>query len=138
VPILDTDDEIRTLLRDARSIAIVGLSDHPYRDSYHIAEYLLDAGYTIFPVNPTIETVFGLKVYGSLLEIGRPVDIVDVFRRPEAVPAIVDEARTAGAGAFWMQLGVDSPAAVERATAAGLRTVVNRCILVEHRRLLLR
>ncbi len=136
MPILDTDPEIRTLLRDARTIAVVGLSPHPYRDSYHIAEYLLDAGYRIFPVNPTIDTVFGLPAFASLLEIGQPVDIVDVFRRPEHVPQIIEEASRAGARALWMQLGVDSPVAVDRAVAAGLQTVVNRCILVEHRRLL--
>jgi predicted CoA-binding protein len=135
VPILDTDPEIRSLLREARTIAVVGLSPHPSRDSYHIAEYLLDAGYHIFPVNPGIDTILGLPAFRSLLEIGQPIDIVDVFRRPEFVPQIVEEASRAGARALWMQLGVHSPAAVDRAVAAGLQTVVNRCILVEHRRL---
>lgn len=136
MPILQTDDEIRTLLRETRTIAVVGLSAHPSRDSYRIAEYLLGAGYRIIPVNPAIETVLGLRAFASLADIGMPVDLVDVFRRPEFVPGIVDETRAAGARAIWMQLGVGSAQAIERADAAGLLTVADRCIYVEHRRLL--
>jgi hypothetical protein len=136
VAFLDSDDQIRTLLSDARTIAVVGISPQPYRDSYHIAEYLLDSGYRILPVNPTIDTVFGLKVYPSLLEIPEPIDIVDVFRRPEFVPQIVEESKRVGARAIWMQLGVGTPESIRQADAAGLLTVADRCILVEHRRLL--
>ena len=136
MPILETDETIRSLLRPTCTIAVVGLSDHPYRDSYHIAEYLLDQGYRIFPVNPNIASVFGQPSFPTLADIKEPIDIVNVFRRPEHLPGIVEEAIRTGARAVWMQLGTGNIAAAERASAAGLETVVERCILVEHRRLI--
>lgn len=131
-----TDDDMRTLLTAARTIAVVGLSDRPERDSHRVAAYLQAHGYTIFPVNPNVTEVLGRRAYASLLDVPAPVDIVNIFRRPEAVPAIVDEAIAIGARAVWMQLGIAHSAAAERARAAGMTVVSDRCIMVEHRRLL--
>jgi predicted CoA-binding protein len=134
--LLETDDALRTLLRTAHTIAVVGLSDQRYRDSHQIASYLLAHGYTVLPVNPRIVTVLGLQVSPSLTALRQPVDIVDVFRRPEHVPEIVEQAIAIGAKAVWMQFGTGNTAAAERAAAAGLHVVRERCIMVEHRRLL--
>ncbi len=136
MPMLDTDRELQTLLRQARTVAVVGLSDRPDRDSHRIARYLLQAGYTIIPVNPGITTVLGLKAFPNLKSIGKPVDIVDVFRRPQFVPDVVDDAIASGAKALWLQYGVVHDQAAERASVAGLQVVMDRCIMVEHRRLI--
>src|SRR5512141_1397578 len=101
MPLLDDDTAIATLLRSSRSIAVVGASDKPYRDSYAITRYLLSAGYTVYPINPTVPAVLGLRTYPDLKSIGAPVDIVDVFRRPELVPPIVEEAISTGARTVW-------------------------------------
>ena len=135
MPLLTKDAEIRALLRDARTIAVVGLSDRPDRDSYRVARYMQHQGYRIIPVNPTIRSVLGEESLPGLTAVGEPVDIVDVFRRPEHLSAIVEDAIRLGARALWTQLGVVHDAAVARASAAGLLTVVDRCLLVEHRRL---
>lgn len=129
-----TPEEIRQLLATARTIAMVGLSDKPDRDSYRVAEYLLQQGYEIFPVNPNVKEVLGRKAVPDLLEVPRPVDIVDIFRRPEAVPEIVETAIRRGDRAVWMQEGIVHNPAAERARAAGLVVVMNRCLLKEHRR----
>jgi uncharacterized protein len=133
--ILEHDEDIRTLLSGATTIAVVGLSANPYRDSHRVAQYLLRHGYTIVPVNPHIKDVFGLRSYRSLHELPSPVDIVDIFRRPEYVPGIVHGAIAAGAHALWMQPGVGHPGAVRTATEAGLTVVVDRCIMTEHHQL---
>ncbi|HMA37855.1 MAG TPA: CoA-binding protein [Chloroflexia bacterium] len=114
------------------TIAVVGLSDSPARTSYGVARYLQQQGYAIIPVNPTIREALGQRAYPSLPAIGRPVDVVNVFRRSEYVAAVVDEAIAIGARAIWMQVGVADPVAAERARAAGLRVVMNRCLMVEH------
>jgi predicted CoA-binding protein len=137
MPLLETDDALRTLLRTAHTVAIVGLSDQRYRDSYQIASYLLEHGYTVFPVNPQTNTVLGLQSFPSLSALHEQVDIVDVFRRPEHMPKIVEQAIAIGAKAVWMQFTTGHAAAAERAIAAGLQVVIERCIMVEHRRLLL-
>lgn len=124
---------IEELLRSAKVIAVVGCSDRPYRDSYHIAEYLIDAGYTVYPVNPTIESALGRRAYPDVKSIPERVDIVDVFRNPVYVPEVVDDAIAAGAGAIWLQLGVGNPDGEEKARAAGLDVVSEHCIAVEHR-----
>lgn len=136
MPILSTDTDLRQLLRDAHTIAIVGLSDNPSRDSYRIALYLQQAGYDIVPVNPSATEVLGVDAVPDLSRIDRHVDIVNIFRRPEHVPAVVEAAIAAGASAVWMQFDTGHEAAAERAAAAGLDVVVDRCIMIEHRRLI--
>jgi predicted CoA-binding protein len=128
-----TPEEVRDLLRTARTIAVVGLSDKPERDSYRVAAYLQRQGYRVIPVNPALSTVLGEKAYACLEDVPVPIDVVDIFRKPEAIPAIVDAAIAVGAKAVWMQEGIVHNAAADRARAAGLRVVMNRCILKEHR-----
>lgn len=129
--------EIRDLLQRVRTIAVVGLSDNPTRDSHGVARYLQRNGYRIIPVNPHLhEPVLGEQSYASLRDVPVPVDLVDIFRRSEFVPELVEEAIAIQAPAIWMQLGVVSPEGAARATAAGLSVVMNRCIAIEHRRLM--
>jgi hypothetical protein len=123
------------LLRNAKTIAVVGLSSRRSRPSYGVSEYMQSQGYTIIPVNPNESEVLGEKAVASLEEIGGPVDIVDIFRRSEAVPEIVDAAIRIGAKGIWMQEGVINIEAAGRARAAGLEVVMDRCILKEHRKL---
>jgi predicted CoA-binding protein len=130
-----SDDEIRHILATARTIAIVGLSPNPDRDSYRVAAYLQQHGYTIIPVNPSATEILGGKSYPSLREVPRPVDIVDIFRKPEAVPEIVDEAIAIGTRVIWMQMGIAHNVAADKARAAGLQVVMSRCIMVDHRNL---
>ncbi len=127
-----TPHEIRTLLHCVRTIAVVGLSDKPERASYHVAAYLQQHGYRIIPVNPALMEVLGEKSYASLRDIPDKIDLVDIFRKPEAVPEIVDAAIAVGAQAVWMQEGVVHNAAAAQARAAGLVVVMDRCILKEH------
>jgi len=133
---LTTDSEIVSLLRRSRTIAVVGLSANPARDSHRVAQYLLSRGYTVFPVNPTLTGVLGLKAFPDIAAIGHPVDIVDVFRRPEFVPAIADAAVASGARALWLQFDTVDDEAAARASGAGLDVVADRCIMADHRRLL--
>ncbi len=126
---------IPELLRSARTIAVVGLSSKPWRPSHGVAEYMQRAGYRIIPVNPNESEVLGEKAYPHLAAVPEKVDIVNVFRRPEYVPEIVEAAIRVGAPAIWMQEGVINQAAAERARQAGLFVVMDRCILKEHRRL---
>jgi uncharacterized protein len=123
------------ILRSARTIAVVGLSGKRYRPSYGVAEYLKQAGYRIIPVNPGQTEVLGEKCYPDLDSVPEPVDIVDIFRRSEHVPEIVEAAIRKGAKAVWMQEGVVHEEAARRAEAAGLIAVMDRCILKDHRRL---
>jgi uncharacterized protein len=128
-------DTIIEVLRDSREIAIVGMSGDEDRPSYGVAEYLQKRGYHIIPVNPKLTEVLGERAYPDLLSIPGPVDVVDVFRRPESVPEIVDQAIRIKAKAVWMQEGVGHQPAAQRARDAGLRVVVNRCMKKELRRL---
>lgn len=130
-----TNDDPYELLRQARTIAVVGISDSPARDSHRVARYLLQAGYTLYPVNPTLQEVFGLKVYPDLAALPESVDIVDVFRRPEFVPGIVADAIASGAKALWLQFGVIHPQAAQKARDAGLKVVMDRCIKIDHARI---
>jgi predicted CoA-binding protein len=125
--------EIRQLLATSRRIAVVGLSDKPDRDSYRVAEYLLQQGYEVIPVNPNVREVLGRPAWASLREVPGPVDIVDIFRRPDAVPEIVEAAIARSDRAIWMQEGIVHNEAAERARAAGLKVVMNRCLMKEHR-----
>jgi predicted CoA-binding protein len=127
-----TAQEIGSLLRSARTIAVVGLSDNPARVSYHVAAYLQQHGYRIIPVNPAVSVVLGEKAYANLRDVPEKVDLVDIFRRPEFVPEIVDDAIAIGAKAVWMQEGVVHNAAADKARAAGLQVVMDRCTLKEH------
>jgi len=126
---------ITDLLKNSRTIAVVGLSNKRTRPSYGVSEYMQRAGYRIIPVNPQESEVLGEKAYASLEDIPEPIDIVDVFRRSEFVPEIVDAAIRAGAKAIWLQEGVIHESAAEKARQAGLSVVMDRCILKEHRRL---
>lgn len=124
---------IERLVREARTVAVVGLSDNPRRPSFGVARYLRNSGLSVFPVNPGLSSWEGLTAYPSLAELPERVDIVDVFRRPSHVPAIAREAVEAGAGALWLQLGVLSEEGAEIAAAGGLDVVMDRCLAVEHR-----
>ena len=129
-----SDIEIRDLLQRARTIAVVGLSDRPERDSHAIAAFLLRQGYRVLPVNPNLRgPVLGQPPYASLRDIAEPVDIVNVFRRSEYVAGVVVEAIAIRAGAIWTQVGVEDLAAARRAEAAGLKVVMDRCIAVTYR-----
>jgi predicted CoA-binding protein len=130
-----TPEEVREILQTARTVAVVGLSDKPDRDSYHVAAYLQRAGYRIIPVNPMVKEVLGEKAYARLRDVPERIDVVDVFRKPEAVPEIVEDAIAVGAKAVWMQDGVVHNEAAARARAAGLRVVMSKCMLREHARL---
>jgi uncharacterized protein len=134
---LSGDAELRALLTRARTIAVVGLSDKTERDSNEVARYLQTQGYRIIPVNPMLTEVLGERSYPSLAAIPSEVkvDIVDVFRRSDQVPPVVDEAIARHVPVVWMQLGVEHSAAAAKARAAGVVTVENLCIMVQHRRL---
>src|ERR1044071_8307860 len=134
---LTRDEDIAELLTNARTIAVIGASDRPSRPSYGVMRFLQDHGYRVLPVNPQItgEHVLGEFVWRELSQIGLPIDIVDVFRRPDAVDDAVDQAIFVGAKAVWMQLGVINEAAAARAEAAGLKVVMDRCPAIELRRL---
>ncbi len=127
-----TPAEIRDILTTARRIAVVGHSDDPSRDSYRIGRYLAAHGYEVLAVNPNAPSTPALRFYPDLAAVPGPIDIVDIFRKVEAIPAIVDEAIRAGAKAIWMQEGLAHNAAEEKARAAGLRVVMSRCIMKEH------
>jgi predicted CoA-binding protein len=132
-----TDEAMRTLLTSARTIAVVGLSDKPDRDSHEVARYLKAQGYRIVPVNPMVPEVLGERSYPSVHEIPREVrvDILDIFRRSDQVPPVVAEGVERGVGAVWMQLGVENALARKAAETRGVPVVENLCIMVQHRRL---
>jgi len=134
---LTRDEDIAQLLTEARTIAIVGASDRPDRASHGVMKFLQDHGYRVFPVNPQItgEHVHGEFVWRELAQIGVPIDIVDIFRRPEAAAEAVDQAIFVGAKAVWMQLGVINQEAATKAEAAGLKVVMDRCPKIEIARL---
>jgi uncharacterized protein len=127
---------IRDLLRDSKTIAVVGLSGKKFRPSYGVAEYMQRAGYRIIPVNPNETEVLGEKSYARIEDIPEHIDIVDIFRRPEFVGPLVDAAIQAGANTIWMQEGVVHEDGAQKARDAGLAVVMDRCILKEHMRLL--
>jgi hypothetical protein len=130
-----TSEELRRILRTYKTVAVVGLSDRPDRDSHRVAAYLQQHGYRIVPVNPNVATVLGEPAYPGLREVPVPVDVVDIFRKPDAVPEIVEDAIAMGARVIWMQEGIAHNAAADRARAAGLEVVMNKCMLKEHRKL---
>jgi len=131
-------DYLRGILERARTIAVFGASPEPWRPSFGIMRYLQRVGYRVISVNPTAlgESVHGERFYGRLQEVPEPIDLVNVFRRPDAVGDAVEQAIAVGAPALWMQLGIRNDAACARAEAAGMQVVMNRCISVEHARLM--
>src|SRR5687767_14265440 len=134
---LTSAEDIAELLRNARTIAMVGASDRPDRPSYGVMQFLQSHGYRVLPVNPQIagQHVHGEFVWRELAEIGGPIDIVDIFRRPQAAGEAVDQAIFAGAKAVWLQLGIVNEEAAQRAEEAGLKVVMDRCIKIEIMRL---
>ena len=126
---------IKEILEKYKTIAVVGLSSQTWRPSYSVSQYMQSAGYRIIPVNPRETEVLGEKAYASLDDVPEPIEIVNIFRRPEHVPDIVETAIRRRAPVVWMQLGVVNQTAAYRAIAAGLEVVMDRCILVEHRAL---
>ncbi len=131
------DAELRRILGAARTIAVVGLSDKPERDSNEVARYLQGQGYRIVPVNPMLSNVLGETAYPSIAAIPKEiaVDIVDLFRRSDQVPPVIDEAIARGVPVAWMQLGVENAPAATKARAHGMTVIENLCIMVQHRRL---
>jgi predicted CoA-binding protein len=127
-----TEEEI---LRRYRTIAVVGLSNDPRRDSHSVSQYMQAAGYRVIPVNPGETEVLGEKAYPDLASVPEPVEIVDIFRRPEYIPAIVDQAIAVGAKVIWMQQGIVNVAAAATARAAGLEVVMDSCIRTVHQRM---
>ncbi len=126
-------DRLR-ILQQSRTIAMVGLSANPFRPSHFVAIYLLSEGYNVVPVNPREQEILGRRCYPSLTEVPEPVDVVDIFRDPKAVPPLVDDAIAIGARVVWMQLGVINDEAAARARDAGLEVVMDACMKIEHAR----
>ena len=129
---MNKTDDIGKLLKNARTIAVVGLSDSPMRTSYGVSKYMQSQGYKIIPVNPQIAGSLGEKAYASLSDVPETIDLVNVFRRPEHVPEVVDEAIQLKLPAIWLQEGVIHEAAAKKARKAGIFVVMDKCIYKEH------
>jgi predicted CoA-binding protein len=129
-----SEAEILEILRNYRVVAVVGLSAKPDRPSHQVAQYLQEHGYRIIPVRPGCREILGEKCYPSLKDLPFPVEVVDIFRQVDAIPAIVDEAIAIKAKAVWMQLGLAEPGSARKAREAGLGVVMDRCMKVEHAR----
>ena len=136
MPIVDDVAGLRRILARSRTLAVVGLSAQWYRPSYFAAKYMQDHGYRIVPVNPRYEEVLGQKCYPDLRSIPHPVDLVDCFRKASDIPPLAEDAIAIGAKVLWMQLGIVNEAAAQRAVAAGLDVVMNRCVKIEHARVM--
>ncbi len=130
-----TDQEMKQLLSEVKTIAVVGLSANKEKDSYKVAEYLLEHGYTVVPVNPTIDQVLGIEASPSLADLEQPVDLVDVFRKPQDALNVAQEALAAGNRKVWYQLGTITPGDAQTARDLGLSIISERCIMREHKRL---
>jgi uncharacterized protein len=131
----NTDQLIEDVLKNSKTIAVVGISPKPDRASNEVAKYMQARGYKIVPVRPGADEILGEKAYASLKDIPFEVDIVDIFRKPEHIAAIVDEAIEIKAKAVWMQLGLVHEDAAKKAEAAGLKVVQDKCLVIEHRRI---
>jgi hypothetical protein len=132
---IEGDKAIETILRKAQTIAVVGASPKPWRDSGSIASFLAAKGYTVIPVNPAYKEVLGMKCYPDLTSIGSSVDIVDIFRDPREIMPIIDEAIATRAKTVWMQFGVVNAEAAKKAEQVGIQVIMDKCIAVEYRRL---
>ena len=128
-------EEIQEILKTSKTIAVVGLSDKPDRDSFRVGSYLKEKGYRVIPVNPARNEILGEKSYPDLSSVPEKIDVVDIFRAVEAIPGIIDEAIKVGAGTVWMQLGLAHRESAEKARKAGLKVVQARCIKIEHSRM---
>ncbi|SPF49682.1 conserved hypothetical protein [Syntrophobacter sp. SbD1] len=129
-----TDVDVKCILENAKTVAVVGLSPKKENPSNEVAKYLQDNGFRVIPVNPNCQEILGEKCYPDLESIPEHVDVVDIFRKVDAIPAIVDEAVKIGAGTVWMQLGLEHEEAAQRARQAGLQVVMNKCTKIEHAR----
>ena len=136
MPIVDDIAGLRRILMRSRTLAVVGLSAQWYRPSYFAAKYMQDHGYRIIPVNPRYGEVLGRTCYPDLRSIPEPVDLVDCFRKSPEIPPLAEDAIAIGARVLWMQLGIVNEAAAQQAAAAGLDVVMNRCVKIEHARIL--
>ena len=130
---MPTSKEVEEILKESKTIAVVGLSPREERNSNRVTRYMIEAGYQIIPVNPACDQILGLKSYPSLSEIPVKIDIVDIFRKLDAVPGIVDEAISTEAKTIWMQENIVHNGAAKAAKEAGLKVVMNKCIMVEHK-----
>jgi predicted CoA-binding protein len=135
-----SNEDVNSILNGHKTVAVVGLSREPSKASYRVARYLQSAGYRVIPVNPFADEILGEKAYNTLLDVPETVEIVDIFRPSEDVPPIIEEAiqlkkKLGTPNVIWMQLGIVNEKAAERAREAGFTVVMNRCIMVEHRRL---
>jgi predicted CoA-binding protein len=128
----EVQQTIEKILREAKTIATVGLTDDPSKPSHTVPAYLQANGYRVIPVNPTLESALGEKAYASLADVPEPIDVVQIFRRSDAVGPIVDEAIAVGAKSVWMQIGIANEEAAAKARAAGLDVVMNQCMRVQH------
>jgi len=130
---MNNPEEMRTMLQ-GKTIAVIGLSDNPQKPSHYVSLYMQQQGYTIYPVNPAIETVLGQRSYPSLTDLPIKPEIVNVFRLPNFIPAIVDEMLTLNLANLWIQQGIVNEAAALKGESAGIHVVMDRCIMIEHRR----
>lgn len=128
------DKEIKEILENNRVVAVVGLSPKPDRASHQVAQYLQEHGYRIVPVRPKADEILGEKAFASLRDIPFPVEVVDIFRKEDAIPGIVDEAIAIGAKVVWMQLGLAEKQSAQKAREAGLKVVMDKCMKIEHSR----
>jgi predicted CoA-binding protein len=133
---MDDDQIMKEILLSAKTVASVGVSSNMEKESYGVASYLKEQGYHVIPVNPTATEIFGEKSYPNLSSVPEKIDVVQVFRKPEDVPPVVDEAIKVGAKAIWMQEGIVNEEAAARARAAGLQVVMDECMRANHRRLI--
>jgi len=128
------DKEIKEILENNRVVAVVGLSPKPDRASHQVAQYLQEHGYRIVPVRPKADEILGEKAFASLRDIPFPVEVVDIFRKEDAIPGIVDDAIAIGAKVVWMQLGLAEKQSAQKAREAGLKVVMDKCMKIEHSR----
>ena len=133
---IENDGEIRDLLASTKTVAVVGASPKPWRDSGSIAQFLAEKKYAVYPVNPKYREVLGMKCYPDLKSVPAKIDLVDIFRNSNEVGPVIDEAIAVHASAVWMQLGVVNEEAAKKAEEAGMKVVMDRCIAVEHRALM--
>lgn len=133
--LITTDTDLKRLFETVRTIAVVGCSPKPERPGHYVAKYLQDLGYRVIPVNPGQTEILGEKCYASLRDIPEPVDLVDCFRRAEDIPPVVEDAIAIGARFVWMQLGIINEVAAQRAMAAGIEVVMDRCPKIDYPRL---
>lgn len=133
---MNSDREMKAILQSAKTIASVGVSGNPEKESYEVVAYLKEQGYRIIPVNPTATEILGEKAYPNLESVPEKIDVVQVFRKPEDVPPVVDDAIKVGAKVVWMQVGIVNEEAAQKARDAGLQVVMDACMRMTHRRLI--